>query len=385
MTNDDRPCSFCGYALGPDDVVCPSCRRPVEVSYPVNDPAVSVASPPREEPRREAAPPPEPPAPEPPVAQPPADEPPVAEPPVPEPPVSEPPLLEPAPEPPAPKPTARSRTRTTPRRGAASVTSPFAAELGRRLNRLAQWGEGAQSLGVELPHLPPWAEEAARTAPNPEPWAEVVRGIERIAQKRITVAFEEWERRTKARLTRLEAYAVDSRLEREQIEDTLHAARTGDIPQALSTFQQVDRVVALKERHLDQAREELERVIALLKDMQALGVEAPQDPGEVADDLEGELRAGKLASLKQQIRALRLQSVNRLKAGLPKYIAEYGDYLLEERAHGIATELEATELARGAREFFHGHPEEGLRRLRALQQRHGMPPSRPGRSAPRPR
>jgi hypothetical protein len=231
-------------------------------------------------------------------------------------------------------------------------------------------------LGVQIPKLPAWAEEAARTSWNPEPWAEAVRGIERIAQKRIVAGFEEWQKRTKARLTRLEAYAVDSRLERDQIEDTLHAARTGDIAQALSTFQQVDRVVSLKERHLDQAREELERVVALLRDMQALGVDPPQDPTAVEDELESELRAGKLAPLKQQIRALRLQAVNRLKAGLPRYISEYGDYLLDERSHGIATELEATELARGAREFFRGHPEEGLRRLRALQQTHGVPPGR---------
>ena len=229
---------------------------------------------------------------------------------------------------------------------------------------------------MQLPRLPAWAEEAARTSANPEPWAEAVRGIERIAQKRIVVGFEEWQRRTKARLTRLEAYSVDSRLERDQIEDTLHAARSGDIAQALSTFQQVDRVVALKERHLDQAREELERVVALLRDMQALGVDPPQDPATVEEDLESELRAGKLAPLKQQIRSLRLQAVNRLKAGLPRYIAEYGDYLLDERAHGVATEL-----ARGAREFFRGHPEEGLRRLRALQQTHGGPPSRSAQPA----
>jgi hypothetical protein len=227
-----------------------------------------------------------------------------------------------------------------------------------------------------MPRLPAWAEEAARTSPNPESWAEVVRGIERIAQKRIVGAFEEWEKRTKARLTRLEAYAVDSRLERDQIEDALHSARTGDVAQALSSFQQVDRVVALKERHLDQAREELERVIALLNDMQALGIEPPQDSAEVADDLESELRAGKLAPLKQQIRAIRLQAVTRLKAGLPQYISEYGDYLMSERAHGVATELEAIELARGAREFFRGRPEDGVRRLRALQQRHGLPPNR---------
>ena len=282
-----------------------------------------------------------------------------------------------------PAPTGRSRARTVGHRGALPATNPFAAELSRRLSRLGQWTEGSQTLGVDLPRLPAWAEEASRTAPNPEPWAEVVRGIERIAQRRIATALEEWEKRAKARLTRLEAYSVDSRLEREQIEDVLHAARSGDIPQALSSFQQVDRVVALKERHLDQAREELERVIALLKDMQAVGLEVAQDPEEIAEDLESELRAGKLASLKQQIRALRLQAVNRLKAGLPKFITEYGDYLVVERTHGVATELEAIELARGARDFFHGHPEEGLRRLRALQQRHGFPPGRSGRPAAR--
>ena len=266
----------------------------------------------------------------------------------------------------------------------AEAPNPFAAELGRRLARLRQWSEATQPLGVTLPHLPEWAEEMARSAGNPEPWAEVVRGIERLAQKRIVTAFETWEKRTKVRLTRLEAYSVDSRLERDQIEDALHSARSGEVAQALGSFQQVDRVVALKERHLDQAREELERVIALLRDMEALGIEPPQDVTEVADDLENELRAGKLAPLKQQIRAIRLQAVTRLKTGLPQYISEYGDYLLSERSHGIATELEAFELARGAREFFRGRPEDGVRRLRVLQQRHGLLPNRPAHGSSRP-
>ena len=273
------------------------------------------------------------------------------------------------------------RRKSSPSRAArgtgAESANPFAAELGRRLARLNQWSEGTQALGIQLPRLPEWAEEIARSSTNPEPWAEVVRGIERIAQQRIVAAFEEWDKRTKVRLTRLEAYSVDSRLERDQIEDALHSARSGEIQQALAAFQQVDRVVTLKERHLDQAREELERVIALLHDMEALGIDPPQDVTEVADDLEGELRAGKLAPLKQQIRAIRLQAVTRLKTGLPQYISEYGDYLLSERAHGIATELEALELARGAREFFRGRPEDGVRRLRALQQRHGLLPNRP--------
>jgi len=281
-------------------------------------------------------------------------------------------------------PRARSARPTRASRGSGTEGSnPFAAELGRRLARLRQWSEGTQTLGVTLPRLPAWAEEMARTATNPEPWAEVVRGIERLAQKRIVAAFEEWEKRTKVRLTRLEAYSVDSRLEREQIEDALHSARSGEVAQAFSSFQQVDRVVALKERHLDQAREELERVVALLHDMEALGIEPPQDVTEVADDLESELRAGKLAPLKQQIRAIRLQAVTRLKTGLPQYVSEYGDYLLRERSHGIATELEAFELARGAREFFRGRPEDGVRRLRVLQQRHGLLPNRPAHGSSR--
>jgi len=285
----------------------------------------------------------------------------------------------------APDDPARSPSRSArppARAGHTGKANPYAAELSRRLVRLNQWSEAVQPLGVQLPKLPPWAEEMARSSSNPEPWAEVVRGVERIAQRRIVSAFEEWEKRTKVRLTRLEAYSVDSRLEREQIEEAVHSAKSGEIAPALSSFQQVDRVVALKERHLDQAREELERVIALLKDMQALGIEPPQDTAEVEEDLESELRAGKLAPLKQQIRAIRLQAVARLKSGLPQYVSEYGDYLLSERAHGVATELEAVELARGAREFFRGRPEDGVRRLRALQQRHGMLPNRPTARSP---
>jgi hypothetical protein len=367
MADPASVCPHCNAPLPEEVLVCPACHMPVD-----SPPSARVEVPPDEDP----SPIEDPSQVEPGAAPSEAEEaPPALEIPVePTPSVAEPAVSRGAPARPPAKPPAR--------RGVPPPANPFAAELARRLARVSQWAEGAGPLGVSIPRLPEWAEEAARTSYNPEPWAEAVRGIERIAQKRIVTAFEEWEKRTKARLTRLEAYAVDSRLERDQIEDTLRAARTGDIAQALSTFQQVDRVVSLKERHLDQAREELERVVALLRDMQALGVDPPEDPATIADSLEAELRAGKLAPLKQQIRSLRLQAVNRLKAGLPRYISEYGDYLIEERSHGIATELEATELARGAREFFRGHPEEGLRRLRALQQTHGTPPGRSSRSAP---
>jgi hypothetical protein len=383
-------CPHCGAPVPDGAFLCPTCHTPLD--RPAPEPAPTSADPPTPPPDRptEAAADPPPsdgaPAPDAPAASPANEGSPSAE----APPTEAPPSLpvadpapvaapESTPELDLPIPLPPAPTRSAPRRPATPPPNPFAAELTRRLARVAQWAEGTEALGVQIPRLPAWAEEAARNSWNPEPWAEAVRGIERIAQKRIVAGFEEWQKRTRARLTRLEAYAVDSRLERDQIEDTLHAARTGDIAQALATFQQVDRVVSLKERHLDQAREELERVVALMRDMQALGVDPPQDPATVEEELESELRAGKLAPLKQQIRTLRLQAVNRLKAGLPRYISEYGDFLLDERSHGVATELEAIELARGAREFFRGHPEEGLRRLRALQQTHGLPPGRAAR------
>lgn len=343
--DEGRTCRNCGEPLPPEVLVCPACSEPVDLAVPETSDALG----PADSPEANTALP-EPPAPFSSGAS-------VA-----------PPLATPSAVP------TRRKTSRPP------SSSPFAAELARRLARLQQWQEGAQSLDVEIPSLPKWAEEAARTAPNPEQWAEAVRGVERLAQKRVVTALEEWEKQTKGRLGRLEAYSVDSRLERDQIEDVLHAVRTGDVSQGLATYQQVDRVVALKERHLDQAREELERVVALLKDMKALGFSPPQDPTEIAEELERELRAGRLAALKQEIRALRLQSVNRLKVGLPAYITEFGNFLIQERAHGTAIELEAMELARGARDFYKGRPEEALRRLRTLAQSQHLGSFRPDRA-----
>ena len=245
------------------------------------------------------------------------------------------------------------------------------SDLTRRVARLQQWSEAAEALDLTLPSLPGWAEEAARNSANPEPWLDVLRGVERLAQRQIVAALETWEKQTRQRLTRLEAYSVDGRLERDQIEDLLHAARAGDVTQALQTFHQVDRVVALKERHLDQAREELERLVSLVRDMQALGLTSPLDPAQVSEELEQELRAGRLVALKQQLRALRLQAVNRLRDGVPEYVARYGAQLVGERNDGTPVELEAAELARAAREFVRGRPEEALRRLRVLAQVHG--------------
>ncbi len=267
----------------------------------------------------------------------------------------------------------------------ASPPPPDSRALGtditRRVARLQQWGEAAEALDVTLPMLPLWAEEAARNSATPEPWLEVLRGIERLAQKKIVGALEEWERTTKQRLARLEAYSVDSRLERDQMEDVLHAARAGDITPALQTYHQVDRVVTLKERHLNQAREELERLVSLLRDMQALGLPNSLDATTVSEELERELRSGRLAGLKQQLRTLRMQTVTRLRAGVPEYVGRYGLQLVEERNDGTPVELEASELARAAREFSQGHPEEAVRRLRVLAQVHGSGVGRAGSSS----
>ncbi len=265
---------------------------------------------------------------------------------------------------------------------AASSPEPPATELGRRVGQLRQWSEAAQALGVTVPQLPAWTEEAMRSGLDADGWADIVRGVERLAQQRLVAALEVWERETRNRLTRLEAYSVDGRLEREQIEDVIHAARAGEVAPALSAFQQVDRVLTLKERHLDQAREELERLVSLLRDMEALGLPTPQDSSELTEDLERELRSGRLAPLKQRLRTLRAEALERLEPGLREYVRQYGELLLRERADGAHVELEAAELARGAREFARGHPEDALRRLRVLAQVHGNGVGRASRSRP---
>ena len=257
----------------------------------------------------------------------------------------------------------------------------LSVDLARRLARLKQWAEAAPALGISLPALPAWAEESMRRGSGSDAWLEVVRGVERLAQKAVVHALEEWESATRGRLTRLEAYSVDGRLERDQIEDVLHAARQGDLTLALQTFHQVNRVVALKEKHLDQAREELERLVSLLRDMTALKLDAPAEADDVAEELERELRGGHLALLKQKLRGLRLQAVGRLKAGVPRFVSQYGEYLVRQRTDGVAVELEAAELARAAHAFAKGRPEEALHRLRILQQVHGGGFVRPGSRA----
>jgi hypothetical protein len=200
-----------------------------------------------------------------------------------------------------------------------------------------------------------------------------------LAQKKAITALESWEAQTKSRLVRLAAYSVDGRLERDQMEDVLHAARVGEVSQALATFQQVDRVISLKERHIDQAREELEHLVSLLRDMQALGIQPPENPTKASEELERELRSGRLAPLKQRLRSMRQEALRRLKEEVPRFVSAYGSALVRERDSGLSVQLEAAELARGSREFSDGKVEESLRRLRILAQVHGPVPARGAR------
>jgi len=258
------------------------------------------------------------------------------------------------------------------RSAARAPASPFVADLSRRLARLAQWSEAAEPLGVELPRLPPWAEEAAARSHHPEPWSEVVRGVERLAQRRIAEAFARWEERTSARIARLEAYSVDSRLERSQVEDAVHAARVGDVAQALAAFHQVDRVVALKEHHLDQARSELERLLAFLRDLEELGLVPSGEAAEVAGGLERELRTGRLAPLKQRLRLLHARASSQLAEAFPEYVAQMGDQLGADRRASSGVGADVRELAVAARAIVLGRPEDGARRLRALKDARGL-------------
>lgn len=237
-------------------------------------------------------------------------------------------------------------------------------EIDRRIARLAQWDEEARMLGVQLPVLPAWAEPFAHADEDRGGWAQVLRGIERVAQRRVVEALEGWEEKTRARLVRLEAYSVDSRLEREEIDEVLHAARVGEIQRAVTGYVRVDRVVALKERHLDRAREELERLVEMFRDMPPLGLTPPQAADELSATLEQELRRGQLAALHSRLRELRATAAVQLRLELPGLITRIGDALSRERAKGRKVDPEAATLARAAREFARGRFEESLHHLR---------------------
>jgi hypothetical protein len=253
-------------------------------------------------------------------------------------------------------------------------------ELERWLGQLRQWHEAADALGVEVPAVPRWVEARARGEPS-EGWNEVVRRLEEVAATTIAAALARWEGTMQERLEHLEAYGVDVQLERAEVRETLDAVRNGEAARMVASCRQVDRLVSLKERHLDQARDEVQRLVGMLEDMRSLGMVPPRDPSKVATDLEAELRRGRLAPLKERMRSLRAEATGHLAQQLPAYVTWYGTFLAGERANGGSVDREAAELARGARAFHRGHAEEALHRLRVLAESHPAP-GRPGPSEP---
>lgn len=208
--------------------------------------------------------------------------------------------------------------------------------------------------------------------------------LEVDTRRQVNAAFERMRERVTPRIARLQAYAVDTRLERDQLEQAMQAAQAGELALALSTFQQVDRVVALKERHLEQARDDLERLLALLRDVEAIGAGIPERVEALADELEADLRGGRLAALHQRIRSVRTRAADALRGTLVSYVARVGDRLVVEREGGLATDAEATDLAEGARRVLAGQVEEGARLLRRVGASRGIraPSAGEERSAP---
>jgi hypothetical protein len=230
----------------------------------------------------------------------------------------------------------------------------------------------ADALGVEVPTIPRWVEARARREPS-EGWDEVVERVERDAAGRIAVALAEWETRMKARLDRLDTNSVNTELSRGQVEEALDAARKGEVARTLASCRLVERMVTLKEHHLDQAREEIARVVSVLSDMEALGLSPPEDPARITARLDEELRHGWLAPLKQRLRSLRAEATDGISERLPEYVTRYGAFLLQERTNGEVVDREVAELALCARTLFRGQPEEALHRLRQLAASHPAP------------
>lgn len=245
-------------------------------------------------------------------------------------------------------------------------TSAAPEELLRRIERLGHWSEASPALGLELPRLPPWVLEAVTRAPPWEVWNGAIQRLEQEARHRADRRFHEMIDRLAPRLARLEAYSIETRAEREELEEATRAARSGDLALALSLFPQVDRVVGVKEHHLDQARDDLERLLTLLRDLEAIGFEGVDRAQDVSAELERELRAGRLVALRQRLRASRTRASSVARGALADYVARLGERLRLERTRGLATDRDVRDLAEGARAIVDGQVEEGARLLRRI-------------------
>jgi hypothetical protein len=256
-------------------------------------------------------------------------------------------------------------------------------EVERRAAKLRTWAEAVGSMPVEVPTLPSWAAASIRFDEDPAPWLELVRDLERIGTRRVSEMISVMERKLRARVARLEAYSMDSHREREEIDQAVHAADIGDVATALDGFRRIDKVIAVKEQQLDQARADLEHMVTLVTDMEALAL-APPERGEVLGPrLEALLRHGDLHGLHGELTSIRTRTDAALHEALPPLVSHLGDRLLLERARGNRVDRDVTELARAARAIARNRMEDGMNHLRRIGSTYGgvvglLGPDRPG-------
>jgi len=269
-----------------------------------------------------------------------------------------------------------------------TATREVQTEIERRAAKLRAWGEAVGPMPVDVPVLPSWAGATVRYDDDPGPWLELVRDLERIGTRRISEMLSVTARKLRARVARLEAYSMDSHREREEIDQAVHAADTGDIATALDGFRRIDKVVAVKEQQLDQARGDLEHMVTLVTDMEALTLQPPERGELLGPRLEELLRHGDLHGLHSELTSIRTRTEAALHEELPSLVSRLGDRLLLERARGNRVDRDVTELARAARAIARNRMEDAMNHLRRIGSTYGgivglLGPHSPGSNGPR--
>jgi Asp-tRNA(Asn)/Glu-tRNA(Gln) amidotransferase C subunit len=250
-----------------------------------------------------------------------------------------------------------------------------------RLARLRGWAEAGPMLGVTVPDLPAWAEEFSREPSERRRWQSALRELEAAAQERVLSAVEERLHQIEERLRVLTSYSVDARLETEGVRDALAAVPRGDPDELIAAYQQLDRVVSLKERHLEQARADLEEVTTFLEDIRELDLGSVPDPATVEREFDAELRKGRLVPLKQWLRRLRSEAQSEARAAGPSRVRSIGRTLAEAKGRGEDVAEATAALARAARSFTKGETELAVRALAEIppEFREAPPPPPPTR------
>jgi hypothetical protein len=239
-----------------------------------------------------------------------------------------------------------------------------------RIDRLRIWSEAGPTLGVTVPEFPAWAEEFARDRSDRARWEAALTEIEAEARKQILASVETRLHDIEARIEKLQAYAVESRLESEGARDALAALARGDPEELIGAYRQLDRVVSLKERHIEQARADLTEVSTLLSEIRSLELGDVPDPSEIEAQFDEELRKGKLVPLKQWLRRVRSEADAAAQAVGPDRVREVGRSLGAARSRGEDVADEVSALARAARSFANGQTEVGVHALNRIALAH---------------